>query len=119
MDRRCNTVRSRCHAQMIEGLSGERCIANDMASKLGKVLNTHSAASRENIASCLNLSLSTDQLAGAVMTEDEVMDAISSLKPQKSDDSGISSEPLQSVTPVVSECLASYFTAIVKAWLHA
>ena len=53
-----------------------------MASKLEKVLNTHSAASRENIASCLNSSLSTDQLAGAVVTEDEVMDAISSLKPQ-------------------------------------
>ena len=91
--KRCNTVRSRCHAQMIDGLSGERCIANYMASKLEKVLNTHSAASRENIAPCLNSSLSTYQLAGAVVTEDEVMDVISSLKPQKSDAFGISCCP--------------------------
>ena len=112
--KRCKTVRSRSHAQMIDGLSGERCIANYMASKLEKVLNTHSAASRENIAVCLSSSLSTDQLAGVVVTEDEVMDAISSLKPLKSDASGISSELLQSVTPVVSECLAALFTAILR-----
>ena len=90
-----------------------------MASKLEKVLNTHSAASRENIASCLNSSLSTDQLAGVVVTEDEVMDAISSLKPQKSDASGISSELLQSVTPRCVRMSCFLFHCYFKAWLHA
>ena len=34
--KRYNTVRSRCHAQMIYGLSGERCTANYMASQVGE-----------------------------------------------------------------------------------
>ena len=47
------------------------------------------------------------------MVEDEVIDAIGCLKPHKSDASGISTELLKHATPVVSECIAALFTAIL------
>ena len=56
-----------------------------MASNLTKILNTHSAASRDLLSACINTSLSTAQLADICVVEDEVIDAIGCLKTHKSD----------------------------------
>ena len=83
------------NAQIIDGFSGESDTANLMASNLTKILNTHSAASRDLLSACINTLLSTAHLADICVVEDEVIDAISCLKPHKSDAAGISTELLK------------------------
>ena len=48
------------------------------------------------------------------MTEVEVIDVILSLKPHKSDASGMSTELLKCVIPIVSEPLAALLTASLR-----
>ena len=68
--------------------------------------------------SSLNSSLSTSQLADIWVTEEEVIDAIGCLTPHKSDSSGISTDLLRNTAPVVSECVAALFTAIMPKYLR-
>ena len=83
-----------------------------MASKLKTTLNTQSGASHDLLSS-LNSSLSS-QLADIWVTEVEVIDAIGCITPNKSDSSGISTDLLRNAASVVSECVASLFTAITR-----
>ena len=92
--------RSTGQADTVDGISGERGIANLMASKLENILNTHPSVSRDQLSSSVNSLVSSSQLADIHVTEDEVIDAILSLKPHKSDASGMSTELLKCVIPL-------------------
>ena len=105
--------RSTGQADTVDGVSGERGIANLMASKLENIFNTHPSVSRDQ-SSSVNSLVSSSQLADIHVTEDEVIDAILSLKPHKSDASGMSTELLKCVIPIVSKPLAALLTASLR-----
>ena len=62
----------------------------------------------------LSFLVSSLQLADIHVTEDEVIDAILSLKPRKSDASGMSTELLKCVITIVSKPLAALLTASLR-----
>ena len=103
--------RSTGQADTVDGIRGERGIANLMASKLENILNTHPSVSRDQLSSSVNSLVSSSQLADIHVTEDEVIDAILSLKPHKSDASGMSTDFLKCVIPIVSKPLAALLIA--------
>ena len=94
--------RSTGQADTVDGISEKRGIANLMASKLENILNTHPSVSRDQLSFSVNSLVSSSQLADIHVTEDEVIDVIWSLKPHKSDASGMSTELLKCVIPIVS-----------------
>ena len=96
--------RSTGQADTVDGISGERGIANLMASKL----------ENDQLSSSVNSLVSSSQLADIHVTEDEVIDAILSLKPHKSDASGMSTELLKCLIPIVSKPLATLLTASLR-----
>ena len=106
--------RSTGQADTVDGVSGERGIANLMASKLENILNTHPSVSRDQLSSSVNSLVSSSKLADIHVTEDEVIDAILSLKPHKSDASGMSTELLKCVIPIVTKPLAALLTASLR-----
>ena len=80
-------------------------IANLMASKVEKILNTHSIKSCADLHSLYNSSLSSSQLQDVFVSNDAAC---------KSDASGVSSEHLELAAPVISDFVSALFTAILR-----
>ena len=87
--------RSRHRVPTIDGVSGEYNIANLMASKVEKILNTHSIKSCADLHSDLhslyyyNSSLSSSQLQDVFVSNDDVVGAIGCIAARKSDASAV------------------------------
>ena len=90
-----NSPRSRHRVPTIDGVSGEYNIANLMASKVEKILNTHSIKSCADLHSDLhslyyyNSSLSSSQLQDVFVSNDDVVGAIGCIAASKSDASAV------------------------------
>ena len=77
-----------------------------MASKVEKILNTHSIKScadlHSDLHSLYNSSLSSSQLQDVFVSNDDVVDAIGCIAARKSDASGVSSEHLSQLFLILS-----------------
>ena len=113
-----NSPRSRHRVRTIDGVSGDNNIANLMASKVEKILNTHCIKScadlHSDLHSLYNSSLSSSQLQDVFVSNDDVVDAIGCIAAHKSDASGLSSEHLKLAAPVISDFVSALFTAILR-----
>ena len=110
-----NSPRSRHRVSTIDGVSGDN---NLMASKVEKILNTHSIKFCTDLHcdlhSLYNSSLSSSQLQDVIVSNDDVVDAIGCIAARKSDASGLSSEHLKLAAPVISDFVSALFTAILR-----
>ena len=97
---------------IVDSVSGESDIANLFASKLSSRLNTHPGLSADDLHS-FDTSLLEYQLSEVKVSTDDVLSAIESLKPGKTDSDRVSSYHLKYAVPVIVESIASFFTAIL------
>ena len=97
---------------IVDSVSGESDIANLFASKLSSRLNTHPGLSADDLHS-FDTSLLEYQLSEVKVSTDDVLSAIESLKPGKTDSERVSLYHLKYAVPVIVESIASFFTAIL------
>ena len=85
-------INRNCRVPIVDRVCGEKCIANLFASKLSSRLNTHSGLS----ADALNLGSSflDGQLAEVMVSAEDVLSALESLKPGKTDFDRVSTNHL-------------------------
>ena len=112
--RQLNRSSASSSSSIVDGVSGARNIANLMTSKFRSLLNTHSPALRDSLYDTLQSSVSTSQLQDVVVTCEDVIKAIHRVKSGKFDSDGLSSEHLRFACPVISDSLASLFTACLR-----
>ena len=112
--RHLNRSSKPCIAPVIDGVSGSGNIANMFASKYGSLLNKHSSSSRDSLYSSVQSSMTASHLCAVDFSYDDVLEALCQLKSKKSDPWGISSEHLKLASPVISEPLAIFFTAVLR-----
>ena len=98
---------------IVDSVSGESDIANLFASKLSSRLNTHPGLSADDLHSFDTSLLLEYQLSEVKVSTDDVLSAIESLKPGKTDSDRVSSYHLKYAVPVIVESIASFFTAIL------
>jgi hypothetical protein len=89
----CQVKRLNCSsstlAPVVDGLTGTKNIANLFASNLERVFNTYSPSPHSSVYSS---SMSVSDLCEVQFSEDDVLEAVSQLKPNKSDADGLFSE---------------------------
>ena len=95
---------------IVDGVCGENGIANLFASKLSSRLNTHSGLSALNLGS----SSLDGQLAEVMVSAEDVLSALESLKPGKTDFDRVSTNHLKYSLPVIAGYIAAFFTAILR-----
>ena len=88
-------------------------IANLFASKLNSRLNTHPGISA-NAFHSFDSSLFASQLSEVNVSVDDVLSALESLKPGKTDSDRVSSNHLKFAIRFIAESVASFFTAILR-----
>lgn len=98
----------------VDGVSGASRISQLFSDKLQSVLNSCDCADRDAILSSLQSSLSSEELAMSVITEECVLDAFSHLKRGKGDGTSLASDHWVYALPALSSSLASLFTAILR-----
>ena len=98
---------------VVDGICGNSNIANLFASRFNALLNKHSSIPCSSLLSSVQSSLTAPDIGSVCILEEHVAEAISQLKPHKSDISGITSEHLKYALSVVAYPLASLFTAII------
>jgi hypothetical protein len=76
-------------APVVDGLTGSKNIANLFASNLERVFNTYSPSPHSSVYSS---SMSVSDLCEVQFSEDDVLETVSQLKPNKSDADGLFSE---------------------------
>ena len=108
--KRLNSSGPSSASPVVDGICGNSNIANLFASKLNK----HSSTPCSSLLSSVQLSLTASDIGSVCILEEHVAEAISQLKPHKSDTSGITSEHLKYALSVVAYPLASLFTAIIR-----
>ena len=81
MVRRLNRSSSLPSASVVDGVSGDTEIANLMASKLSTLLNSHSPVSCDSLLDSIQMSLFASEVQQMTVTEDDVLEAILTLKP--------------------------------------
>ena len=98
---------------VVDGICGNSNIANLFGSRFNALLNKHSSTPCSSLLSSVQSSLTASDIGSVCILEEHVAEAISQLKPHKSDISGITSEHLKYALSVVAYPLASLFTAII------
>ena len=86
---------STSRVSVVDDCTDSSDIANIFASNICSLLNTHSPALRNSMLASTKSKLTANELTGMSMSEDEVYDAVSSLKNRKTDSLGLSSEHLK------------------------
>ena len=84
------------------------------STKLQGVLNSCDSTERDALLSSLQSSLSSEDLAAAVITEEYVIDAFSHLKCGKGDGTSLASDHWVQALPALSSSIASLFNAILR-----
>jgi hypothetical protein len=92
----------------VDGVSSSRNIANLFASKFVSVLNTHPSSSHTFLHSSIQSSVTDLHISEAYFSEDDVLQALSRLKANKSDAIGVCSEHLRLASSFISESLATF-----------
>jgi hypothetical protein len=103
----------------VDGVSGSHNISHLFSEKLRGTLNSHDSCNLDALRSSLLSSLSAQDIEDVCITEECVAEAFSRLKFGKSDGTALLSDHLIHALPAVCSSIASLFTAILKAWLHA
>ena len=85
------------------------------ASKSEDVLNTHPTSTH----SLLQTSVTDFCISEVCFSEDDVLQALSRLKANKTDTFGICSEHLKYASSALSETLAAFFYLSSETWLYA
>ena len=98
---------------IVDGLSDSKGIADLFASKFADVLNTHSSVTHDTFRSLVSSSVNSSHLSEIYFSDEDVLEAISQLKPRKSDNDGICSEHLKYASSAVAKPLAILFTSVV------
>ena len=112
--KRLNKPKTSQSSPLVDGVSDSSNIANNFASKYSALLNKHSSASLSSILTSVQSSLTISCLNDVIILEDHVAEAISQLKSNKSDASGITSEHIKFASPVIAYPLSTLFTAILR-----
>ena len=105
---------STSRVSVVDDCTDSSDIANIFASNICRLLNTHSPALRNSMLASTKSKLTANELTGMSMSEDEVYDAVSSLKNRKTDSLGLSSEHLKYACPVIVHDLSAFFTACFR-----
>ena len=98
----------------MDGIPGDRNIANLFASKFEGVLNRNSNTSLTYLHSPSLPSVSDPLLRDVFFSEDDVLEVVLQLKPRKYDASGVCSEHIKFASSVISQPLAAFFTSVVR-----
>ena len=112
--KRLSKSRTYQSSPLVDGVSDSSNIANNFASKYSALLNKHSSASLSSIPTSVQSSLTISCLNDVIILEDHVAEAISQLKSNKSDTSGVTSEHVKFASPVIAYPLSSLFKAILR-----
>ena len=105
---------STSRVSVVDDCTDSSDIANIFASNICSLLNTHSPALRNSMLASTKSKLTANELTGMSMSEDEVYDAVSSLKNRKTDSLGLSSEHLKYACPVIAHDLSAFFPACFR-----
>ena len=100
-------------SSIVDGVSGTDNITNLFASKFGALLNKHSSSSN-SILDSIQCSLTDSHLRSILITPEQVLEALSQLKPDKTDPSGVSSKHLLYGSSVLAVPLSALFTSILR-----
>ena len=100
-------------SSIVDGISGTDNIANLFASKFGALLNKHSSSSN-SILDSIHCSLTDSHLRSILITPEQVLEAPSQLKPDKTDPTGVSSKHLLYGSSVLAVPLSALFTSILR-----
>ena len=100
-------------SSIVDGVSGTDNIANLFASKFGALLNKHSSSSN-SILDSIQCSLTDSHLRSILITPEQVLEALSQLKPDKTDPTGVSSKHLLYGSSVLAVPLSALFTSILR-----
>ena len=111
MVRRLNRPSSFPRASVVDGVSGDMEIANLLGSKLSTLLNSHFPVLRNSLLDSIKMSLSASEVPQMTVTEDDVLEAILTLKPRKCDSVALYSVHLRYASLAISEHLACLFTS--------
>ena len=112
--KKLNRSRSSSTSPVVDGLCDSKSIANRFATKFSGVLNTHSSVDHDNFHSFAQSSVNSCHLSEVSFSDVDVLEAISQLKPKKSDSDGICSEHLRYASSSVAKSLANFFTSVVR-----
>ena len=93
---------STSRASVVDGCTDSSDIANIFACNLSNLLNTHSPELRNAMLASIKSKLSVNEISGVFVSEDEVCEAISSLKNNKTDSLGLFSQHLKFACPVIA-----------------
>ena len=96
-------------SSIVDGVSGTDNIANLFASKFGALLNKHSSSSN-SILDYIQCSLTDSHLRSILITPEQVLEALSQLKPDKTDPTGVSFKHLLYGSSVLAVPLSALFT---------
>ena len=94
---------------VVDGLSDSKGIADLFSSKFADVLNTHSSVTHDTFRSLVSSSVNSSHLSEISFSDEDVLEAISQLKPRKSDCDGICSEHLKYASSALAKPLAILF----------
>lgn len=86
---RVNSNRAANNSPVVDGVSGTKNITNIFACKFSSLLNRHSPSPRNSLLASIQASPTELDVSLVTISEDDVFHAISQLKSQKSDASGI------------------------------
>ena len=100
-----NRSHSSSTSPVVDGLCDSKSIANRFATHFSGVLNTHSS---DNFHSFAQSSVNSCHLSEVSFSDVDVLEAISQLKPKKSDSDGICSEHLRYASSSVAKSLAIF-----------
>ena len=109
-----NRSRSSSTSPVVDGLCDSKSIANRFATTFSGVLNTHSSVDHDNFHSFAQSFVNSCHLSEVSFSDVDVLEAISQLKPKKSDSDGICSEHLRYASSSVAKSLANFFTSVVR-----
>ena len=98
----------------VDGVSGASRISQLFSTKLPVVLNSCDSTERDTLLSSLQSSLSSEDLAAAVVTEGSVIATFSHLKCSKRDSTSLASDHWVHALPALRSSIVSLFTAILR-----
>ena len=117
--RQLNHTRSSGLPSSVDGVSGDKMIANYFTSKFADFVNHHSSSVQKSLYASFQASVKTCHLNDVLFSADEVLEAFSVLKSKKSDGDGMYSEHLKFASPAIAKSLASFFHLNCEARTYA
>ena len=112
--KRLNKSPCSSYAPVVDGNNDCKDIAALFASNFSNLLNRHSSLPRTSLFSSVQSSLTESDLTKLNFSEDDVLEALSQMKPNKCDSSGVFSEHSKYASTVIAEPLALFLSSVVR-----